>query len=129
LVTRYRPRPETPDGTIAVAFAEKAVAATNRKNVSYLDTLAAAYAETGQFVKAISIQQEAIALTQRGDDTKDLASRLMLYESHSPFREDGALAVLANASLHEGKFAEAEGPARECLTIREIQIPDDLAHL
>jgi serine/threonine protein kinase len=117
--------PKFRDGTNAVAFAEKAVAATNRKNTSYLDTLAAAYAETGQFAKAVTIQQEAIALSQGEDEKKDLASRLKLYESHSPFREDGALAMLANARLSEGKFAEAEGPARECLTIREIQIPDD----
>src|SRR5207248_2864569 len=39
------PEPNLRDGTNAVVFGEKAVAATNRKNVSYLDTLAAAYAE------------------------------------------------------------------------------------
>ncbi len=117
--------PNLRDGTNAIAFGEKAVATTNRKNVSYLDTLAAAYAETGQFVRAINVQREAIALSQSDDEKKDLASRLNLYEQHSPYREDGALAVLANARLHEGKFAEAEGLARECLTIREIQIPDD----
>ncbi len=119
------PDPKFRDGTNAVAFAEKAAAATQRKNVSYLDTLAAAYAETGQFAKAVSIQQEAIALSQSDDEKKGLASRLKLYESHSPYRDDGALAVLAGARLNEGKFAEAEGLARECLTLREIQIPDD----
>ena len=119
------PDPKLRDGTSAVTFAEKAAAATNRKNVSYLDTLAAAYAETGQFTKAISIQHEAMALLQNDDEKKGLASRLKLYESNSPYRDDGALAMLANARLNEGKFAEAEGPARDCLTIREIQIPDD----
>jgi WD40 repeat protein/serine/threonine protein kinase len=119
------PDPLRRDGIKAVGLAERSVAETDRKNANYVDTLAAAYAETGQFAKAVSIEQEAIALSQSEDEKKDLASRLKLYESHSPFREDGALAVLANASLHEGKFAEAEGPARECLTIREIQIPDD----
>ena len=39
--------PNLRDGTAAVVFAEKAVAATNRKHVGYLETLAAAYAETG----------------------------------------------------------------------------------
>ncbi|MGD0258381.1 MAG: serine/threonine-protein kinase [Verrucomicrobiota bacterium] len=117
--------PNLRDGTNAAVFAEKAVAATNRRNVSYLDTLAAAYAETGQFAKAVSIQHEAIALSQREEEKKDLASRLKLYESHSPYRDDGALAMLANARLREGKFVEAEAPARECLTLREIEIPDD----
>src|SRR6266404_1991655 len=50
------------DGTNAVACGEKAVAATDRKNLSYLDTLAAAYAEAGRFAKAISITKEALAL-------------------------------------------------------------------
>ena len=119
------PDPTFRDGTNAVTFAESAVAATSRTNASYLDTLAAAYAETGQFAKAIKIQQEAIALPQSEDGKKDLASRLKLYESNCPCRDSSALAILANARLHEGKFAEAERLARECLTIREIQIPDD----
>ncbi|HEX4120922.1 MAG TPA: tetratricopeptide repeat protein [Verrucomicrobiae bacterium] len=117
--------PNLRDGTNAVTFAEKSVIASNRKNASYLDTLAAAYAETGQFAKAISIQQESIALPHSEDEKKDLASRLKLYESNCPFRDSGALAMLAMARLRDGKFIEADGPARECLAIREIQIPDD----
>ena len=113
----------------AVVFAEKAVAATNRKQVGYLDTLAAAYAETGQFAKAISIQQEAIALSQSEQEKKDLASRLKLYENKSPYRDQGSLAELASARLREGKFAEAEGLARECLALREREIPRRLAHV
>jgi TPR repeat protein len=119
------PDPNLRDGTNAVAFAEKSVRATHRKNVSYLDTLGASYAEIGQFAKAVSTQKEAIDLSQSADEKKDLASRLKLYESNSPYRDSGALAELANARLHQGKFAEADGLARECLTIREIQIPDD----
>lgn len=99
--------------------------ATSRTNVSYLDTLAATYANAGQFAKAISIQQEAITLSESEDEKKGLTSRLKLYEANSPYRDDGALATLVNALLHEGKFTEAEGPARECLALRQIQIPDD----
>jgi eukaryotic-like serine/threonine-protein kinase len=113
------------DGTNAVIFAEKAVAATNRKNASYLDTLAAAYAETGQFAKALSIQREAIALSQSEQEKKDLASKLMFYENNSPYRDHGALAELARDRLNEAKFTEAEGPARGCLALREREIPDD----
>jgi len=117
--------PNLRDGTNAVVFAERAVAATKRKHVGYLDTLAAAYAETGQFAKAISIQQEAIALSQSGQEKRDLASRLKLYENNSPYRDHGALAELTRDRLREGRFAEAEGPARECLAMREREIPDD----
>ena len=75
------------DGTNAVACAEKSVAATGRKNLSYLDTLAAAYAEAGQFAKAISIIKEALALPHSREDEASLASRLKLYESNSPYRD------------------------------------------
>jgi trans-2,3-dihydro-3-hydroxyanthranilate isomerase len=63
------------------------LAKAHRKHVSYLNTLAAAYAETGQFAKAITTQQEAIALSQNEQERNDLASRLKLYESNSPYRE------------------------------------------
>ena len=117
--------PNLRDGTNAVVFAEKAVAATNRKHVGYLDTLAAAYAEIGQFAKAISILQEAIELSQGEPEKKDLASRLKFYENKAPYQDHGSLAELTSARLREGKFAEAEGPARECLAIRERDIPED----
>ncbi len=78
---------EARDGTSAVAFAEKAVAATNRKQPDYLDTLAAAYAEAGQFDKAVSTQKEAIALLQDQAQKKDFGTRLKLYESNSPYHE------------------------------------------
>jgi pentatricopeptide repeat protein len=119
------PDPNLRDGTNAVVFAEKAVAATSRTNASYLDTLAAAHAEEGQFGTAVSVQQEAIALLQTEQEKKDYASRLKLYENHSPYRDHGLLAELVSARLREGKFAEAEGLAHECLAQREREIPDD----
>ncbi len=78
---------ELRDGTSAVVFAEKAVAATNRKSSIFLDTLAAAYAEAGQFDKAVSTQKEAIALLQDEAQKKDFSTRLKLYESNSPYHE------------------------------------------
>jgi tetratricopeptide (TPR) repeat protein len=112
-------------GSNAVSYAERAVAQTNRKHVSYLDTLAAAYAETGQFAKAISVQKEALALSQNAQEKQDLASKLRLYENNSPYRDHVSLAELTRTWLAEGKFADAEPLARECLTLREIEIPDD----
>jgi TPR repeat protein len=74
------------DGSNAVVFAEKAVAATSRKTPAYLDMLAAAYAETSQFEKAASTEQEAIALSQTEVEKNDYKSRLRLYDVHVPYR-------------------------------------------
>jgi tetratricopeptide (TPR) repeat protein len=73
------------NGESALRLAQEAVAATSRTNAVVLDTLAAAYAETGDFAKAVAAQQEAIAVL--GSETnRDYEARLRLYQSGSPFR-------------------------------------------
>jgi serine/threonine-protein kinase len=67
-------------------LAEKAVAATDRKNPAQLDTLAAAYAEAGQFENAVSTEQEAIALLQTEAAKREYGTRLKLFEVHLPYR-------------------------------------------
>ena len=113
------------DGPTAVTLAEKAVADTSRKDPLILDTLAAAYAEVGQFTNATRIQQEAIALLQAEDQKRDYSSRLKLYESRSAYRDHGQLAELTRVLLDAGELTEVEPMARECLALRERQIPDD----
>jgi hypothetical protein len=78
---------ELRDASRAVTYAEKAVAGTGRTNAMYLDTLAAAYAETGNFTKAVATQKEAMALLRTGMDNTNYASRLKLFESGLPFRQ------------------------------------------
>jgi len=121
--------PKLRDGPTAVRLAEKAVAKTNRKDPMILDTLAAAYAEVGQFARAVTAQQEAIALLQDEKQKEDYASRLQLYQSNSPYRDEAQVAAtLAERTmllLGEQKFTEAEPLARECLAIREKKSPDD----
>ena len=63
--------PEIRNGTNAVSLAEEAVAATHRTNARCLDTLAAAYAETQQFDKAVAVQQEAIGLLRSEPEKRD----------------------------------------------------------
>jgi tetratricopeptide (TPR) repeat protein len=75
------------DGRRAVGYAEMAVAKTDRKDPGYLDTLAAAYAEAGEFAKAADVQREAIRLCQDDKTKDDLTARLKLYESNTPYRE------------------------------------------
>jgi tetratricopeptide (TPR) repeat protein len=118
--------PEFRDGPTAVKLTKKAATNTGRTDVQILDTLAAAYAEIGDFTNAVRVQQEAIALLPKDDenDSQGFKARLQVYQSGQPYRDAGALAAKALALLNTGKFAEAEPIARECLAIREITTPD-----
>jgi TPR repeat protein len=78
------------DGSNAVLYAEKAVAATSRSNAAFLDTLAAAHAETRRFDKAISTQKEAIALNRNKALKGGFYLRLQLYEGNTPYHESPA---------------------------------------
>ena len=77
------------DGKKAVELATKACELTQWKNPELLDTLAAAYAETGDFEKAIKYAKQALDdaefAKQNGEDSR---KRLKLYEQKKPFREE-----------------------------------------
>jgi tetratricopeptide (TPR) repeat protein len=75
------------DGKRAVELATHACDLTERENPSFLDTLAAASAEAGDFKAAAETQREAIGLLSKGDArAKDYRSRLELYEANRAFR-------------------------------------------
>jgi len=76
------------NGALALEFAQKAVAATRRSNAGFVDTLAAAHAEAGDFEKAVAIQKEAIALLSDTNSKQDYTSRLRLYEAKIPYHEE-----------------------------------------
>ena len=85
--------PEERDGPAAVRFAEKAVELSNRKASGIVDTLAAAYAENGQFDNAVSAQAEAISLLKGSPPSadaeatiEDYQARLELFRHHRPLR-------------------------------------------
>jgi predicted Zn-dependent protease len=61
----------------------------NRKDPNTLDTLAAAYAEIGQFANAVSTEKDAIQLSSDGNQQKEYKSRLKFYEANVPYREGG----------------------------------------
>lgn len=75
------------NGTLALDQASKAVELES--SASFLDTLAAAYAELGNFELAISTQREAIAsiTDEDGEIRDDLEQRLQYYERSEPWRE------------------------------------------
>lgn len=77
------------NGTEAVAFAEKANELTSGTDPTVLDTLAAAYAEAGQFPKARSSANRALDLAlAKGDDAMAgaIRNRISLYKTNTPFR-------------------------------------------
>lgn len=75
------------NGPQAVTLALQAV--DRNRSPSYLDTLAAAYAEAGRFDKAISIQREALSLVAEDDPAlaAELRSHLTAFEAGEPWRE------------------------------------------
>jgi tetratricopeptide (TPR) repeat protein len=73
------PDAKSRDGTEAVQLAERACALTDRRIPALLDTLAAAYAEAGDFSRAISTIEEALnrARTSGDSDAIKLSERIL----------------------------------------------------
>lgn len=77
------PNPDYRDAEKAVAFAEKSVSMT--KNWHNVDTLAAAYAEAGDFDKAIELEEEAIRMCTDKDKKTDLTECWHAYRSRKTY--------------------------------------------
>ena len=75
------------DGVLALHLAQRAVA--QAENPGTLDTLAAAYAESGDFARAIATQRNAIAAISQETESlrEELVGRLAKYEAREPWRE------------------------------------------
>jgi tetratricopeptide (TPR) repeat protein len=71
------------DGKRAVALATKACELTKWKDATYLDTLAAAHAECGDFAAAVKWQQHAIALDSNDAEAQQ---RLRLFQVGQAYR-------------------------------------------
>jgi tetratricopeptide (TPR) repeat protein len=82
--------PVARDGAHSIVLAQHAVDLTSRHDASSLDSLAAAFAESGRFEDAIATGTEAHSLAKsRGDRQFDieLEQRLALYRARKPFRQ------------------------------------------
>lgn len=83
------PRSELRNGAEAVRLAERACEATAHSDANLLDTLAAAYAEIGQFADAVETIKQALAapaVAANADLAAELTARLRLYEAGQPYR-------------------------------------------
>lgn len=79
------------DGRRAVELARDADKFSSGKNPMFVDTLAAAYAETGDFVKAIAAVERATKLADQQKSqglVEMLQARIKLYRSGVPFRDE-----------------------------------------
>lgn len=76
------------NGTKAVELAKKSLA-LRPDDPATLDTLAAAYAETGQFDLAVEAQKKALGLLKEPTEEglADYRARLESYENQKPWRE------------------------------------------
>jgi HemY protein len=77
------------NGDEAVRWAKVAVEEDQGRNPEYLDTLAAAYAESGRFQEALYTAEHALSRAQQAGDKEliqDIAKRRRLYQSGRAFR-------------------------------------------
>ena len=73
------------DGQESIKLAKRACELTNWITDAYIDTLAAAYAEIGDFENAVNTEKEAIKLAPKQFQSQ-LKSHLDLYLEHKPLR-------------------------------------------
>ncbi|MBI3861203.1 MAG: tetratricopeptide repeat protein, partial [Planctomycetia bacterium] len=83
------PDPKFRDGKQAVADATHACDLTQWKQPEAVSVLAAAYAELGEFAKAMEFEASAIKLTTDKDLQKELTRTLELYKQRQPYRLEG----------------------------------------
>lgn len=79
------------DGKLALAEATKACVMSHWGTEAWIDTLAAAYAETDDFAEAVKWQQKAVDMLGKSKSgmykPEESKARLELYQSGQPYRE------------------------------------------
>lgn len=93
------PDPALRNGTEAVELASKAQDLSTGRDPIVLDTLAAAYAENGQFLRALTFANRAfdLAIERKDQSLADaIRSRILLYGSNLPYRDQPS----SNAAEH-----------------------------
>ncbi len=79
------------DGFGSVELSQQICEATDFDNPSYLDTLAAGWAEMGKFEKAIEVAKQAIDIALEADDiglAGHIQGRMNRYEDGEPYRDE-----------------------------------------
>jgi tetratricopeptide (TPR) repeat protein len=85
------PDPKLRNGAEAVRLSRHAVELTDEKNINALETLAAAYAESGNFREAIQTAKKGIELAKTSKEislAERLAAQLESYQFYRPLRDE-----------------------------------------
>ena len=99
------PHDELRDGKRAIEIATKACRVTDYKQAYILSTLAAGYAETGDFDTAIKWSKKAVEIG--GPNLHEaLEKELKQYQSHEPWREEKPGAPLLSSKPDEAQPSE-----------------------
>ncbi len=125
------PMDELRDGARAVRAATQACEPNRWENAACIDVLAAAYAETGDFLSAIRRQKTAIGLLSEDERTSvrtDYVGRLHLYEAGEPYHRKNALPMVAWWKLDEaadGSTPDASGHGLDGGFVGDARIVED----
>jgi tetratricopeptide (TPR) repeat protein len=98
-----------PDGSVrnaqvAISDATAACKSSNWGAPAFIDTLAAAYAEAGDFDSAIQFEEKAIAQARKVKSyAEGMERRLALYQQHKPYREKPGTAARTSAKSEKTK--------------------------
>ena len=82
--------PKLRNASAAVGLAERACKLSDYRQTAFIGTLAAAYAEAGQFEKAVETAQKACDMARAAGETNLLSRNqelLLLYKNRQPYRE------------------------------------------
>jgi hypothetical protein len=72
-----------------VEYAAKAFELSEWKSPDFIDTLAAAYAEVGDFEQAIKWEMKYLGTSNLSEkESTDAKSRLALYQAHKPYHAE-----------------------------------------
>jgi tetratricopeptide (TPR) repeat protein len=81
--SRYR------NARLAIAQARQSCSLTSYNDPEFIDTLAAAYAESGDFDAAIRTEEKALSLIRSPEDRKVVQKHMTAFKQHRPWRERG----------------------------------------
>lgn len=91
------------NGKDAVKYAVKACEASRWKDANFIGTLAAAYAEAGDYEKAIDYAKQSLKMPHlRDEEKREMERCLALFKRHRPYHEESNFVVPVTPEQLEG---------------------------
>ncbi len=104
---------ELRDGKRALELALKAAELTDHKEAHVLSTLAAAYAENGDFENAVKWSEKSVEIAEPGRQSEDLNKELETFRSGKPVRERETVEEETDEDDEGDKPADDDGKGDE----------------